>query len=292
MQTTESRIDEENRQIASCLREAAERLADQGANAYRADAYRAAADTMDGLGQDVRALFNAGGVDALDALPRIGTGIAQAIAELLLAGRWRQLERLRGDTASASPFEAVPGIGRELAMRIHDALHIGTLEDLEAAARTGRLETVAGVGPRRAAGIRAALDEVLSRRRRWHGSTRDAGLGAEPPVELLLYVDRLYRARAAAGVLPTIAPKRVVPDARPPLPVLHLTKGGWHFTALFMHTGRAHESGGTADWVAMYFYDDVLREHERTVFTEAHGALAGKRVVRGRERECEVYYAG
>ncbi|KVZ02715.1 helix-hairpin-helix domain-containing protein [Burkholderia stagnalis] len=292
MQTTASRTDEENRQIASCLREAAQRLADQGANPYRAGAYRAGANTLDGLDRSVRALFDAGGIDALDALPQIGLGVAQAIAELLLTGRWRQLERLRGDTAFASAFEAVPGIGRELAMRIHDTLHIDTLEDLEAAARTGRLETVSGVGPRRAAGIRAALDEVLSRRRRWHAHTRNGGLGAEPPVELLLHIDRLYRARAAAGTLPTLAPKRLNPEGKAWLPVLHITRGGWHFTALFSNTGRVYEDSPMADWVALFFYDDVLRESERMVVTEAHGELAGKRIVRGREMECRVYYAG
>lgn len=292
MQTTASRTAEENRQIASCLREAAQRLADQGANPYRAGAYRAGADTLDGLDRSVRALFDTGGIDALDALPQIGLGVAQAIAELLLTGRWRQLERLRGDTAFASAFEAVPGIGRELAMRIHDTLHIDTLEDLEAAARTGRLETVPGVGPRRAAGIRAALDEVLSRRRRWHAHTRNDGLGAEPPVELLLHIDRLYRARAAAGTLPTLAPKRLNPEGKAWLPVLHITRGGWHFTALFSNTGRVYEDSPMTDWVALFFYDDVLRESERMVVTEAHGELAGKRIVRGREMECRVYYAG
>ncbi|MGZ2748028.1 helix-hairpin-helix domain-containing protein [Burkholderia stagnalis] len=292
MQTTASRTDEENRQIASCLREAAQRLVDQGANPYRAGAYSAGADTLDGLDRSVRALFDAGGIEALDALPRIGLGVAQAIAELLLTGRWRQLERLRGDTAFASAFEAVPGIGRELAMRIHDTLHIDTLEDLEAAARTGRLETVAGVGPRRAAGIRAALDEVLSRRRRWHAHTRNDGLGAEPPIELLLHIDRVYRARAAAGTLPTLAPKRLNPEGKAWLPVLHITRGGWHFTALFSNTGRVYDDSPMADWVALFFYDDVLRESERMVVTEAHGELAGKRIVRGREMECRVYYAG
>ena len=172
-------------------------------------------------------------------LPEVGTGVAQAIAELLVTGRWRQLDRLRGDAERTSAFEAVPGIGHALALRIHDLLHIDTLEELERAARNGQLETISGVGPRRAAGIRAALDDVLSRRRRWQGHVQDAGRGTEPPVELLLYIDRLYRNKAAAGVLPTPGVvQRVTAHRRPnaddsvPLPVMHMTKGGWHFTAL------------------------------------------------------------
>ncbi|HDR9582326.1 TPA: DNA-binding protein [Burkholderia stabilis] len=293
MQTIASQTYEENRHIAACLREAAQRLAEQGANPYRVAAYRASAETVDALDHNIRARFEAGGVDALGALPEIGTGVAQAIAELLVTGHWRQLDRLCGDAERASAFEAVPGIGHGLALRIHDLLHIDTLEELERAARNGQLETITGVGPRRAAGIRTALDDVLSRRRRWQGHVQDAGPGTEPPVELLLYIDRLYRNKAAAGVLPTLVTRRLNADISEPPPVMHMTKGGWHFTALCLHAAaRAPESGRTTDWVSLYFYDAVQCEHQRTVVTETFGSLAGKRIVRGREMECRVYYAG
>ena len=86
MQTTASQTFEENRHIAACLREAAQRLADQGANPYRVAAYRASAETVDALDLDIRSLFESGGVDALGMLPEVGTGVAQAIAELLVTG--------------------------------------------------------------------------------------------------------------------------------------------------------------------------------------------------------------
>ncbi|MBR8050106.1 helix-hairpin-helix domain-containing protein [Burkholderia vietnamiensis] len=292
METTISHTDEENRQIADHLREAAQLLADQGANPYRVAAYRASADTIESLDEALRARFDAGGVDALGALPAVGAGVAQAIAELLVSGRWRLLDRLRGDAERVSAFEAVPGIGHGLALRIHDQLQIDTLEELERAARSGQLEAIAGVGPRRAAGIRAALDDVLSRRRRWQGHARDAGVGTEPPVELLLYIDRLYRNKAAAGMLPTLVPRRLNADVSVSPPVMHMTKGGWHFTALAACPARAQEPSATADWVALYFYDATQREQLRTVVTGTLGALAGKRVVRGREMECRVYHAG
>ncbi|MDN7612471.1 helix-hairpin-helix domain-containing protein [Burkholderia cepacia] len=293
MQTSASQTYEENRHIAACLREAAQRLADQGANPYRVAAYRASAGTVEALDLDIRTLFESGGVDALGTLPEIGTGVAQAIAELLVTGRWRQLDRLCGDAVRTSAFEAVPGIGHALALRIHDLLHIDTLEELERAARNGQLETISGVGPRRAAGIRTALDDVLSRRRRWQGHVQDAGPGTEPPVELLLYIDRLYRNKAAAGVLPTLAHRRLNVDGYVPSPVMHMTKGGWHFTALCLLAAmRTPEASRPTDWVSLYFYDAGQREHQRTVFTETVGSLIGKRIVRGREQECRVYYAG
>ncbi|MDH3452535.1 MAG: hypothetical protein OEN20_08940, partial [Gammaproteobacteria bacterium] len=39
-----------------------------------------------------------------------------------------------------------------------------------------------------------------------------------------------------------------------------------------------------------YYYDHADRENQCTAVTETHGALKGKRVVRGRERECRQYY--
>jgi hypothetical protein len=107
-----------------------------------------------------------------------------------------------------------------------------------------------------------------------------------PPVELLLQIDRDYRARAAAGSLPTIAPRRFNPEGERWLPVLHARRGDWHFTALFSNTALAHRLGRVRDWVVIYFYDGDHVERQCTVVTEAHGPLAGRRVVRGREDEC------
>ncbi|AOK50286.1 DNA-binding protein [Burkholderia sp. MSMB617WGS] len=291
MQTAPPTAATDNRHIADRLLEAAELLETQGANPYRAGAYRSAAETVASLDRDVRELFDAGGIDALDALPHIGLGIARAIAEMLITDRWRQLDRLRGSASPTLSFQMVPGVGRALAERIHEALHIDTLEDLELAVRDGRLATVEGLGPRRIAGIRAALESLLSRRRGRQALVRRATPALEPSVSVLLDVDRLYREKAAAGALPKIAPKRLNPRQEAWLPVLHATRDDWHFTALYSNTGRAHELGRTVDWVILYFYDSDHDEHQRTVVTETRGALIGKRVVRGREAQCRAYYA-
>ena len=72
---------------------------------------------------------------------------------------------------------------------------------------------------------------------------------------------------------------------------MHVTKQGWHFTALFSNTARAHQLNRTQDWVVIYFYDDQHHESQHTVVTETHGGLTGQRVVCGRETECREYYA-
>jgi putative hydrolase len=110
-------------------------------------------------------------------------------------------------------------------------------------------------------------------------------------VHLILQVDSQYRKKASDGELPMIAPKRFNPDAKAWLPVMHVTKQGWHFTALFSNTARAHQLDRTHDWVVIYFYDDQHHESQHTVVTETHGDLTGQRVVRGRETECREFYA-
>jgi hypothetical protein len=271
----------DNQAIADRLREASALLHQQGANPFRVGAYRRAADTVAGLPQSVVLILDEEGLEGLEALPGIGRALAAAIAEMVRTGRWLQLERLRGALQPEQVFRTVPGIGPALAHRIHEALGIDTLEALEAAAHDGRLEAVPGVGPRRAAMLRASLAQMLSRWRPRPRPPRKA-----PGVDLLLDVDREYRRRAAAGELRTITPRRFNPEGEAWLPILHTERGDWHFTALYSNTARAHELGRVFDWVVIYYQSDDEAEGQCTVVTESRGPLAGGRVVRGREREC------
>ncbi len=296
----ESRV-QINSACADKLREAAALLEAQGANPFRVSAYRRAADTLRDLPGDIGLIIEREGAEGLEALPGIGRGIAGALVEMWRTGRWVQLERLRGSADPVQLFTLLPGLGHRLAERIHDDLHVDTLEALEVAAHDGRLEQVAGVGPRRAAAIRASLQVMLSRGRARHGEVAGGPTVAkaayraatvQPPVAELLAVDRQYREQAARGDLPTIAPRRFNPGGEAWLPVLHVTRDGRHYTALFSNTALAHELDRTRDWVVLFFYDDDHVEGQHTIVTETHGPLAGRRVVRGREAECIVHYSG
>jgi DNA polymerase (family 10) len=275
----------ENTRVAERLLEAARLLNAQGAGPYRAAAYRAAGNAIAHHPHDVRRVFEREGVKGLDAVPHVGLGIASAVAEMLLTGGWSQLERLRGEVDPVTLLRSVPGVGEGFARRIRDELHVDTLEGLETAANDGRLESLRGMGPRRAAAIRASLDQMLRRFRR-------EPAGHAPPVQVLLEVDRRYRAEAAAGTLRTIAPRRFNPGNERWLPVLHAQRDGWHFTALFSNTALAHKLGRVRDWVVVYYYDGDHVERQCTVVTEPRGPSAGRRVVRGREDECLRLYEG
>lgn len=280
-QSGRSREDAINWGLAAKLREYADLLEQQQADRFRVAAYRRAAEVLEQLGQPATELLAKGGRGALEALPAVGRAIAAALAEMMVTGRWSQLERLRGSMVPDALFMSIPGIGPELASRICSELHLESLAELEMAAYDGRLETVPGFGQRRLQMVRAALNERL-------GKPRPYGprpLSAMPDVATLLDVDREYRERATAGTLPLIAPRRFNPTGAAWLPVLHTRRGPWQFSALFSNSRLAHELGRVREWVVIYFQTDELPEGQCTVVTERQGANAGCRVVRGREGE-------
>ena len=217
-----------NELAAERLREAATLLAYQDDNAYRVAAYRQAADAVAALDTDLRELLEAGGITALENIPGIGQRIAGGLAELARTGRWTYLERLRGSAEPRDIFCAIPGVGPVLAKRLHETLHVETLEQLEAAVHERRAKAVAGVGPRRMAILRAGLSQMLARIRPMRTGPAD-----EPPVAALLDVDREYRAKVQANQLRKIAPRRFNPKGDAWLPILHTSRDKWHFTALF-----------------------------------------------------------
>lgn len=277
-----------NNEIGKLLREIANLLERQKANPFRVNAYRRASNTVESLDESVRDIVEKKGMAGLTALHGIGEGIARSIYEYVAMGRMSRLEALRGEHDPISLFQQIPGIGPVLAGEICDHLHINTLEALELAAHNGRVEKLPGMGKGRVESIQAWLASVLGKRKLQPVATATI---PEPPVSMLLGIDHVYRKQADADKLPKIAPKRFNPSGEAWLPILHTTRGEWHFTALYSNTQRAHELGRSRDWVVIYFYDQHHHEGQCTVVSETRGSLIGLRVVRGRESECRDYYS-
>lgn len=273
-----------NATVASRLDEVGLLLEEQRANPFRVNAYRRAAATIRELERPLAAILDEGGLEGLEKLPTIGERLARSIRTLVTTGRLPLLEHLRGDADPEVALMTVPGIGPKLADRLVHELGIGSLEDLEAAAHDGRLEGVDGLGPKRIAGIRDVLRARLGRVRPLPVDTGD-----EPSVAEILDVDREYREKARRGELPTIAPRRMNPGGEAWLPILHTGRGDRSYTALFSNTPLAHKLGRTDDWVVVY-PENGASGRPFTVVTERRGALAGRRIVRGREAACRELY--
>lgn len=281
-----------NEAVAHLLDEIAELLEVQEANLHRVRAYRRGAEAIRQLDVSLEEIVDDAGIGGLQDLPGIGESLSRLILEYLHTGRSRLLDRLRGAIAPEDLFEQIPGIGRELADKIVKSLDIKTLEELEQAAHDGRLAKVEGFGSARVKAVQLSLAGLLSGFAQRRVQETLSGVDTtphQPPVALLLHIDRQYRRQAKAGELRKIAPKRFNPGNIAWLPVLHTELEGWEFTALFSNTARAHELERIYDWVVIFF-EHPGTDGQATVVTETSGSLKGRRVVRGREEECKQYY--
>lgn len=273
-----------NNIVADRLDEIAAILEVQRANIFRVAAYRRAARMLRNLEQPIDEIVKTEGIEGLLKLPGIGQTLARFIHQLVVTGELPLLDRLRGQSDPVALLQTVPGIGHVTAEKLYEQLGIESLEELEIAAYDGRLGKLR-LGGKRIKGIRDSLSARLGRVQ--SGKRFE---GVEPAVTEILDVDSEYRRRAEAGELPKIAPRRFNPQHKRWLPILHTTRGERHYSAMFSNTARAHQLNMTSDWVVIY-YDGAGGERQCTVITSHYGPLQGRRIVRGRERECFRHYS-
>ncbi len=272
----------DNATIARKLMEYADYLEGEDTNVHRVRAYRRAAEAVLAEAQSLSEIVAEKGRAGLEELPGIGARLGYTIEGLIRTGAFHTLKPDAGPIGPEQSLTSLPGIGRQLAHKLHELLGISTVDELERAAHEGRLDR-AGVGPKRLRGLMDALDERLQRTR------SSESLPGEPSVAALLAIDEAYRRRAEDASRPPLSSIRFDPEPESWLPIYVEDREGWHCRAQFSNTALAHRLGKTRDWVAVSFHD-AFHSSQRTIVTETRGDLRGRRVVRGRERECRAYY--
>ena len=141
-----------NPEIAKLFSQYAVLLEVKGANPFRVRAYRNAARTVENLPRDIAAMLREGA--DLTELPGIGEDLAHKISEIVATEQFGELEKLKHRVPVAlAELTEVPGIGPKRVKALFRALKIGTLDQMFAAARDGRLKRVKGFGPKMIAGI-------------------------------------------------------------------------------------------------------------------------------------------
>ncbi|RUV40301.1 MAG: DNA polymerase/3'-5' exonuclease PolX [Mesorhizobium sp.] len=134
----------DSRTVASLLREYAHRSSLRGGNPYRTKAYLRAADSLAALSQPLDRIIAAG---ALTRIPGIGDAIADIVRQLYETGTHPRLEKLREEVpAGVMELFAVPGLRPDKILKLHQALGVNSLAELEAAARADRIRPVKGLG--------------------------------------------------------------------------------------------------------------------------------------------------
>lgn len=152
----------ENIEISRVLGDVADLLEIMGANPFRIRAYRNAAQTVADHGTPLRRMVEQG--RDLTELPAIGKDMAGHIRALLDTGELPLLEELSREVpVSLIELMRLPGLGAKRARKLWEELGIETIGDLEAAARAGHIESLAGFGKKTQEKILVSIERYRSR---------------------------------------------------------------------------------------------------------------------------------
>jgi DNA polymerase (family 10) len=152
----------ENFEIARVLAEVADVLEIQGAEPFRIRAYRNAVRTIEVQTRPLARMVAEG--PPLTDLPAIGKEMAGHIREMVTTGTLAIRDRLLAEVPrSLLDLMRLPGVGPKKARRLWDELRIGSVDELEAAARAGRVASLSGFGEKTQARILAGIEEHRQR---------------------------------------------------------------------------------------------------------------------------------
>ena len=239
-------------------------------------------------------ILAAEGTDGLTELPGIGRSLARSLERLAKTGRLALLEQLRGVYGPEEKLATVPGIGPKTAARIHQALGIETLADLQAAAYDGRLAHVPGMGR---SGLRAVRESLPA----------DSAAPAPPDRSPAGRRPRDPRSRSRRG---SAERRRRIPPQGTGRPIAadctaafqsdpqgvaadpaHAPRGDHEYTALYSNYGpRSRARRTLCDWVVIY-RTPAKRRGPMDGPDVAVRRPAGRRIIRGLETECADHYA-
>ena len=132
-----------NDELARIFYEIGDMLEIQGELPFKIGAYRRAAENIANSPLDIARAYRAGNPPRL---PGVGKAIDEKLDELADTGRMRYYERLRKDVPpSVVTLLQVPGLGPRTAGELWRQGGIGSLEQLEEAAKAGRLRDLRGM---------------------------------------------------------------------------------------------------------------------------------------------------
>lgn len=150
-----------NAQVAEVFGTIADMLQIKGENFHRVLAYRRAAENIAALGQDINELWHAG---TLTEIPGIGETIAAKIDELLRTESLEFYNRLAGEVPlGVVEMLQIPDVGPKTAARLWQELGLTSVEEVERAARAGKIRTLSRMSEKTENKILAGI-EALRRR--------------------------------------------------------------------------------------------------------------------------------
>lgn len=191
--------------------EIADLLDIKGDNPFRIRAYRNAARTVLDLGRALQEMVDAG--EDLSELPGIGKDLAKKIEEIVKTGTAAALVKLRSELpAGVTDLLKIPNLGPKRVKALNKVLGIENLEQLEAAAREGRVRDLDGFGEKTEQNILEALSARAQSGKRHlraavapYADSLVAYLGKSRSVKKVEIAGSYRRARETVGDLDILA---------------------------------------------------------------------------------------
>ncbi|MBN3033291.1 MAG: DNA polymerase/3'-5' exonuclease PolX [Candidatus Saganbacteria bacterium] len=152
----------ENSEFAKIFREIAQllelRSAGGGEDRFKVRAYRKAAQNIEDLADDLKTVYQKGGLKALEEVPGIGAGLAAHIAELIKTGRVKKYESLlKQFPPGFIEMTRVPGIGPKTALLFLKKFKIASVAKLRQAVARGLIKDLPGFKEKKLENIRQGL---------------------------------------------------------------------------------------------------------------------------------------
>ncbi len=228
----------ENTEIAKVLRDVGTLLEIEGANPFRVRAYENAARTVEPHAVPMRTMVESGA--KLTDLPGIGKEMASHIQELVTTGALRVLQDLTREVPyTLVEMVRLPGVGPKRANKLWRELGVETIDQLEAAAKAGAVESLAGFGNKTQERIVRGIASLKKRAGRFRLAHADQLV--EPLVEYMRTHEGVSRIEVAGSYrrrMETVGDIDLLVIARDPQPVMD------HFAA-YERVKKVELAGGT-----------------------------------------------
>jgi len=153
-----------NAEVAAILYEIGEILTVKD-DRFRSRAYLLAAQRITSLTEDIKKVKDRG---ELDKIPGVGKSIAATITEVLDTGESKVLEELRESLPpGVRRLMELEGVGPKNAMRLVEELKLSSIDDLEKAAREGKVRELKGFGEKKEQNILQSISDYRNRQTRF-----------------------------------------------------------------------------------------------------------------------------
>ncbi|MEK7137638.1 MAG: helix-hairpin-helix domain-containing protein, partial [Patescibacteria group bacterium] len=131
-----------------------------GENPFRIRAYERAAIVIQNLPKDLHAVYEEGGIKALEDLPGVGEDLAQKIEEMLKTGSLQFLSNLEKKMPEGLlEIMEIEGLGPKKTKQLYTKFKVQSIKELTKLAKSGKIEKLPGWGKKSVENVLRGIEQ-------------------------------------------------------------------------------------------------------------------------------------